>query len=294
MYRVKKLGRTLRGDDLSPAGKRLALLIALTPVWIASIVWGGVFTWVVISLLAAWAISFWVTYEHNCEGPKQVYCAPSGESEVAICHGCESWLLTIRGDERGGGKGAESLIARLRALSRSHSRDLPVVASELAHLADSVEKTGNLREEPDLGDDVQRNDASARAVPQQMEKIMEKVGDAISEGKPLGEALAAAGRFVGDSADEQGMAVIVDSDQFKRFQEFCKERGEDPEVVGTLQAQTTPIGPAAAEKKPKGKSESPPACQDCGQEVGGEHLKTCPHSDAGTVTEEHARASNAK
>lgn len=288
---ILKWLRMIRGDGLSQWGRRLVLLLAILLVSFTNLFLGGpVLTALLISLWFGWFFSLWVTWEHKkCDGPAQTYCSPSGEAELGICHGCEDWFLTIRGERKGQGNGAESLIEKLRVLVGTHSRDLPVIAAELAELIEGVEKRGDLKGEPMMHDDME---SEAPPIPgraeRAMEGIMERISKGAEEGKGIAQALEGEEPFIGDSSEDEGIALIVKGGQYKRFLKFCEDNGEDMATLGVIRAND--IGPAS----PKKKEPEPTACQDCGQEVGSQHLSTCPHSEAGTVTKDHARSSSAK
>lgn len=288
MRRLKHWGRCIRGDYLTAQGKRLVLLGAITPAWVANIIWGGIWAWIVIAMFAAWLMSFWITADTGCsDEDKQIYESPSGEAELIVCRGCESWMLRIRGDERGVGKGVDSLIKRLNDLSKSHQQALPVIAQELSQLAATVEEVGS------LGKDVPISNPEGGKLPtkaeasDQIEKIIDSVTKGVTEGKTIGEALSEAGSFVGDSSEGLGMGIIVDGEQYKRFTEFIESRGETVNALGRVEAR------AVNQPKPKKTAEVGENCQDCGQKLGEDHLKTCPYAADGAVAEKHTKASSA-
>lgn len=298
--KLKIWGRYIRGDYLSSHGKRLVVLAALLPVWVAQLlVDSEALSFVFLALLAGWWIGFWASAKTGCSGEKQILSSPSGEAELAICYGCEAWVLQIRGEERGEGRGAKSLVKRLRDLSKSHERDLPVIAGELAILADGVESTGNLEEDPKLPGVQGRDEKSFPTKTEaegHMDKIIDRVAKAMDEGKSVAEAIAGSGQFLSESSDGSslGMGIIVDGDQYKRFQEFIESEGEEVKAFGRMEVRDVSdslSGTPPKEKKPEPKPEN---CQDCGQKIGEEHLKTCPYAKEGTVTEKHAQASGAK
>lgn len=202
-------------------------------------------------LLAFW-LSLWLAVQplppnyKPCEGPRNVYGSPSGEMQLGICHGCESWALTIRGCEVGLGRGKDELVKRLNELEGQWGKDVPYIATELRECREGIEEEDDLT--TDLMPDVPNGGGGG----------LDVMGDAISaamqqltdmpegERKDVGpaqvmQALAAA---VGDN----GMAaVMVPADQFAEFAAWKESQGES--VDGNAPVVAVSRRPAEADPR---------------------------------------------
>jgi hypothetical protein len=136
------------GGHLPPHQKALATLVgAIVTAIIGLILDMYVLEVVGFAMALSYWLARWMTWTPpECSGPHETYTSPSSEVRLAICHNHESWIVQIRGEERGVGNGAPTLVERLRELANSHTTNLPEVAGELRAFADATEEQGHLKE----------------------------------------------------------------------------------------------------------------------------------------------------
>lgn len=165
---------------LTPVGKRFLCIFAGLLMSLIGFLAG----WIIFSLFGmilstAALLNFWIMrVPTECPGPKSIFTSPSGEMEIGLCYGCNSWRLDVRGETKGHDRGHESLIARLRDLASSHSKNLPHLAAEMRVIADHVEAMES------LGDPDTPPVPSERVVTpeQEIEKMQTQIETAIAEG----------------------------------------------------------------------------------------------------------------
>lgn len=210
------------GGDLTRRGKLRVVLICAVFFCVLNVVAiaadASNYTAVLWVLLLAFYLACWVEWEpqpFNCGGEKGMVTSPSGEIALGLCHGCESWVLLIRGDEVGMGKGRKSLLARLDKLASVWERNVPHVGSDLRFAYQAVAAAPDLKSELEsLGE----TDADAPVeveVPEAVAMIARTLTDpakTVSSIEDLNQALAS-------GYGETG--VIVKAADYK---EFCEWR----------------------------------------------------------------------
>lgn len=143
---LRLIGRHLRGDFLTPLGKKVVCLLVGALCFIGALIVDDarmpltLFGW---ALFGGFLISTWIAFDpigDACDGSgRRLYHSPSGEVSIGVCHDCEGWLVAIRGDVKRKGRGRDGLLTALRELDEIHANALPEVAAELREAHDRIE-----------------------------------------------------------------------------------------------------------------------------------------------------------
>lgn len=250
MDRIKGWGRsvlaTVRGDFLTYHGKLLTLIVgqflAVGMGLIALLATGEIPAWILVFgyvFLVGYFIHQWLIFEapNPCPGPRNTYTSPSGEVVLFICHGCESWGVAVRGDEKGHGNGHKAMVEKLRALATTHQRNVPHLAQELHEAADNIESDGSLKM-----NERYEGIVTDRTPEEIMEKVRERLQNAPPSGSALTDAIHAAAEElgVGEKVSVAEAHVLVPESEFKEFLDYKQQQqGQETNNGSSEQASTS-------------------------------------------------------
>lgn len=164
--RIKAVGHWARGDGLTPLGKAKLLTYSIVALFVATAsfalaeFWSAAYACAIVAypLLLSFFIYRWLAFvppsQRGCDGAKNQFTSPSGELAVVVCHGCEAWGVIVRDEDKGQGKGVESLMERMKELVVTHQTNVPALAKEMMDVYESLEKDPDLTKDGYLGADI--------------------------------------------------------------------------------------------------------------------------------------------